>query len=49
VSRPPEIACRLPVAFASHTGGYIGASRMSVKNPIRLVAPAAAASAVIVS
>jgi hypothetical protein len=34
------------VAFASHTGGYTGVSRMLGKSLIRDVAPAATASAV---
>ena len=46
MSRPPEIESRLAVALASQTGWYSGASRMPLIRPIRLVAPAAADSAV---
>jgi hypothetical protein len=46
VNLPPEAAARLAVALASQTGGYSGASRMSVSSPIRDVAPAATARTV---
>jgi hypothetical protein len=49
VSRPPDIASRLAAAFASHTGGYSGVSRIPLIRPIRDVAPAATASEVMVS
>jgi hypothetical protein len=46
VSRPPESWSRLAVALASSAVGYTGASRISVNSPMRVVAPAAAASVV---
>ena len=47
VRRPPEIASMSAVTFASSTGGHTGPSRTWGKSPMDLVAPAAAASAMV--